>query len=232
MTVVDDRAVRFIAAPEPFETRPEPMEVRPEPIEADLDSLGSGRQLVQTGFEPIQAGPEPFPVTPESLAMAAEGADEPRPMMSRRTLRAVTGTRIAVISGDARIGGLVAKLLADALEQEDVGGALVLDAGVDVGAPAWRTAVGGADRLVLAVDAVGNGPAKAAKLLDRTGVRKATTVVMLPPARRGLSRGHEDIGAIRAHFEERTGIVLFVPNDPQPTIASLAAWRRIVNELS
>ncbi len=167
----------------------------------------------------------------ERLAPDATGNE--RDLPARRTGReSATGTRIAVISGDVRIGGLVAKLLADALDHEHRADALVLDAGADLGAPAWHTAVNEADQVILAVDAVGGGPATAARMLERTGMRDAMAVVMLPPARRGLSRGHEDIGAIRAHFEGRTTSVLFVPNDPQPTIASLAAWRRIIDELA
>jgi hypothetical protein len=140
--------------------------------------------------------------------------------------------RIAVISGDARIGGLVARLLAEALDHEHHVGGLVRDAGADVEAPAWQPAVNWADQIILAVDAVGLGPSKAARLLDRTGLHGAMTVVMLPPPRRGLSRGHEDISAIRAHFAERTRSVSFVPNDAQPTTASIAAWQRIVADLA
>jgi hypothetical protein len=146
--------------------------------------------------------------------------------------------RIAVICGSPRAGRLVAKLLADALDRDHRAGAAVSDAGSIVGTPAWTTAVDSADRFVLAVDAVGTGPAEAASLLDQVAragqgiqIDNAVTVVLLPPARRGLSRGHEDVGAIREHFQRRTRAVLFAPNDHRLTTASQAAWRRIVLEL-
>jgi hypothetical protein len=139
--------------------------------------------------------------------------------------------RITVISGTARAGRQVASLLAAALDRDHQAGATVSDAGSIVGAPAWTAAVDSADQLILAVDAVGTGPAEAANLLDQARVRIAMTIVLLPPPRRGLSRGHEDIGAIRAHFERRTHAVLFVPNEPRSTKTSDAAWQRIVAAL-
>jgi hypothetical protein len=142
--------------------------------------------------------------------------------------------RIAVISGTASAGRSVAKLLAAALDRDRQGSVTVSDAGSVIDAPAWTTAVVSATQIVLAVDAVGTGPAEAARTLDRiehAGNDRLTsvmTVVLLPPPRRGLSRGHEDIGAIRAHFAKRTRAVLFVPNNPHETAASQAAWARVV----
>jgi hypothetical protein len=144
-------------------------------------------------------------------------------------------THVAVLGGTERAGRLAAKQLATALDHDHHLGTTVSDAGSVVGVPAWNSAVDAADRLILAVDAVGTGPVEAAGLLDRISAelaRNAVTVVLLPPPRRGLSRGHEDIGAIRAHFQQRTHAVLFVPNDPTPTPASLAAWARVVAALA
>lgn len=169
----------------------------------------------------------------------AAAADRSPGLPDQIRARREPGTRrrhIAVIAGTARAGRLVAKLLADELDRDERD-ATVSDAGSVVGAPAWTTAVGTADQLVLAVDAVGTGPAEAANLIDRPAptdrgqIRQAITIVLLPPARRGLSRGHEDIGAIREHFQRRTRAVVFVPHDPKPTAASQVGWGRIVAEL-
>ncbi|HEY2792174.1 MAG TPA: hypothetical protein VGJ28_07465 [Micromonosporaceae bacterium] len=129
---------------------------------------------------------------------------------------------------------MVAKQLAEALDQRRVIGTAVSDAGPTIGSPAWTSALDLADEIVLAVDAVGTGPVEAKRLLDRLApddFRQAVTVVLLPPPRRGLSRGHEDIGAIREHFGKRTRAVLFVPNDPNPTPTTTAAWERVLEAL-
>jgi hypothetical protein len=152
----------------------------------------------------------------------------------------VPSRRIAVVSGGGRAGRLVASLLATALDDpRDEHRAAIYDAGTVVGAPAWVAAVTGADQLVVAVDAVGPGPAEALTMLaalSRThsheNIDAAITVVLLPPARRGLSRGHEDIATIREHFLRRTRAVFFAANDAQPTKASRAAWQRIAEELA
>jgi hypothetical protein len=175
--------------------------------------------------------------------------------LPRRILQPSPHMRIAVISGNARTGRTVAALLAAAVDNP-LQLVAVSDAGPIVNAPAWPIAVEAADQIVVAVDAVGLGPAEAAGALDAISqtsfanrIPGAVTVVLLPPSRRGLSRGHENIGAIREYFRSRTRAVFFAPATTQPH-AALAqgeatdvaevsaarteriAWQRIVAELN
>ncbi len=110
----------------------------------------------------------------------------------------------------------------------------VIDAGPDVRAMAWERAVEAADHLIVAVNAAGSGPAEAAALLDALAKSKhadlathAVTVVLMPVSRWGLTRGHEDVAAIRDHFTQRSHAVFLAPFDLRPTSASRNVWREI-----
>ena len=110
----------------------------------------------------------------------------------------------------------------------------VIDAGPDVRAAPWERAVDAADQLVVAVNAAGTGPAEAVALIDALGrsrhadlARRAVTVVLLPVSRLGLTRGHEDVAAIRRRFTERCHAVFLAPFDLRPTAASRNVWREI-----
>ena len=110
----------------------------------------------------------------------------------------------------------------------------MIDAGADVRAMAWERAVEAADHLIVAVNAAGSGPAEAAALLDALAKSKhadlathAVTVVLMPVSRWGLTRGHEDVAAIRDHFTQRSHAVFLAPFDLRPTSASRNVWREI-----
>ncbi len=184
----------------------------------------------------------------------AESTGAGSDVVPQRTLMPLPYMHIAVISGNARTGRTVATLLAAAVE-DPAHPIAVSDAGPIVNAPAWPIAVEAADQIVVAVDAVGLGPAEAAGVLDAIAqtpfanrIPGAVTVVLLPPARRGLSRGHENIGAIREFFRSRTRAVFFAPattaphaalapgapvdpDEPSTVRAERIAWQRIVAEL-
>ena len=242
-----------------WSSHPPGFEVRPiesddsAPAPESLDE-GPARQRVPNNRSPwahpprrpapAPSGESGLPAFAAAPARVATPSDTTTPTQAAPTTHVAPGvvrieaprpTHVAVLGGTERAGRLAAKQLATALDHDHRLGTTVSDAGAVVGAPAWTSAVDAADRLILAVDAVGTGPVEAAGLLDRISpelARDAVTVVLLPPPRRGLSRGHEDIGAIRAHFQRRTHTVLFVPNDPTPTPASLAAWARVVDALA
>jgi hypothetical protein len=106
----------------------------------------------------------------------------------------------------------------------------VIDAGPDVRAMAWERAVDAADHLIVAVNAAGSGPAEAAALAKSKHADLAThavTVVLMPVSRWGLTRGHEDVAAIRDHFTQRSHAVFLAPFDLRPTSASRNVWREI-----
>jgi hypothetical protein len=113
-------------------------------------------------------------------------------------------------------------------------GLAVVDAGSDVRTRAWWDALEGTDRLIVAVNGAGTGPAEALAMLDafeRSAyadlARDAVTVILLPVSRFGLTRGHEDVGTIRQSFEERTAMVCIAPFDIRPTSTTRTAWQKI-----
>lgn len=112
----------------------------------------------------------------------------------------------------------------------------VIDAGRDVRSASWQRAVDVADQLIVAVSAAGTGPAEAVALFDALArtrhaetARRAVTVVLLPVSRLGLTRGHEDVAAIRGHFTGRCRAVFLAPFDLRATLASRNVWREIAS---
>jgi hypothetical protein len=118
-------------------------------------------------------------------------------------------------------------------------GLTVVEAGADIDNALWQRAVDDADKVIVAVSAAGGGPAAAAALLDtmvqsgyEQAVQSALTVILLPVNRLGLTRGHEDVDAIRERFASRTHDVSVAPFDLRSTAASRNAWRRIVDTIN
>lgn len=143
--------------------------------------------------------------------------------------------RVAVVGSGGRLAG---RMLADAYAQRGETRYLISDAGTDTASPIWQTAVAEADRIVVAVDAAGPASTAALATLDEIGaagradmLRAAITVVLLPPARRGLNRGHEDVTALRGAFGSRTADVIFAPYTAHASAAVTAAWEHIAAAL-
>jgi MinD-like ATPase involved in chromosome partitioning or flagellar assembly len=92
---------------------------------------------------------------------------------------------------------------------------ILVDTGNNVRAENWQAALDASDQLVITMSARNDSAETAARLLDhleQTGrrelVRRAVTVVTMPPHRKDVNPG-----AIERHFDQRCRIALRVPYD-------------------
>ena len=117
---------------------------------------------------------------------------------------------------------------------------ILVDTGNNVRAENWQAAVDATDQLVITMSARNDSAETAARLLDhleQTGrrelVRRAVTVVTLPPHRKDVNPR-----AIERHFDQRCRVVLRVPYDrhldsgapvryPALSPESRRAWLRV-----